>query len=181
MLDISSDERSVILEVAEKFKLKKDKIEPPDIYLDERLDKKSLNGKEMWTMSSVDYVKAMIKNLEPIMVKERMRLPRRSETPMSYDYTPELGATTEFESDGITMYQELIGELRWAIEIGRVDIGHEVSVLSSYQDSPRNGHLQKILHIFSFLNKNQKLILYFDPSPAVIDPTENTSIIVRHH
>ena len=49
------------------------------------------------------------------MVKEGMRLPRRDETPVSSDYTPELDATTEFESDGITMYQELIVELRWAI------------------------------------------------------------------
>ena len=53
-LAISSDARSVILEVAENFKLKKDKIEPPVIYLGGRLAKKSLNGKEIWTMSSVD-------------------------------------------------------------------------------------------------------------------------------
>ena len=45
------------------------------------------------------------------MVKEGMILPRRSEIPMSYDYTPKLDYTTELESDGITMYQELIGEL----------------------------------------------------------------------
>ena len=43
------------------------------------------------------------------MVKEGMRLPRRAETPMYSDYTPELDSTTELESDGITMYQELIG------------------------------------------------------------------------
>ena len=55
-------------------------------------------------------------------LKKGMRLSRRSETLMSYDYTPELDATIELESDGITMYQELIGELIWAIEIGRVDI-----------------------------------------------------------
>ena len=61
-----------------------------------------------------------------------MGLPRRSETPMSSDYTPELYATTELESDGITMYQELIGALIWVIEIRRVDIEHEVSLLSSY-------------------------------------------------
>ena len=53
-----------------------------------------------------------------------MILPRRAETLMFSDYTPELDATTELESDSITMYQELIGELRWEIEIGRVDIGH---------------------------------------------------------
>ena len=72
------------------------------------------------------------------------------------------------------MYQELIGELIWAIEIGRVDIGHEVSVLSSYQAAPRDGHLQQILHIFAFLKKNPKLTLYFDPNPVVIDPTSFT-------
>ena len=95
LLAISSDARSVILEVAEKFKLNKDKIEPPEIYLGGRLAKKSLNRKEIWTMSSVNYVKVIINNVKVIMVKEGMRLPRRSETPMSSDYTPELDATTE--------------------------------------------------------------------------------------
>ena len=90
---------------------------------------------------------------------------------MSYDYTPESDATTELESDGITMFQELIGELRWAIEIGRVDIEHEVSVLSSYQAAPRDGHLQQIFHFFAFLKKNPNLSLYFNPSPVVIYPT----------
>ena len=103
-----------------------------------------------------------------------MRLPRRSETPMFSDYTPELDATNKVESDGIAMYQELIGELRWDIEIGIVDIEHEVSVLSSYQAAPCDGHLQQILHIFAFLKKNPKLTLYFDPSSAVINPTSFT-------
>ena len=72
------------------------------------------------------------------------------------------------------MYHELIGELRWEIEIGRVDIEHEVSLLSSYQAAPRDGNLQHILHIFAFLKNNPKLTLYFDLSPAVIDPTSFT-------
>ena len=60
-------------------------------------------------MSSVDYVKGIIKNVEVRMVKEGTRLPRRSETPMSSDYIPKLDANTELESYGITMYQEIIG------------------------------------------------------------------------
>ena len=104
-LKFHSDARSVILEVVEKFKLNKDKIEPPEIYLGGRLDKNSLNGKEIWTMSSVNYVKGVIKNVEVIMIKGGMRLPRGDETPMSSDYIPELDASTELESDGITMYQ----------------------------------------------------------------------------
>ena len=64
--------------------------------------------------------------------------------------------------------------MRWAIEIGRFDIEHEASVFSSYQDSPRDGHLQHILHILAFLKKNPKLTLYLDPSTSVIDPTSFT-------
>ena len=71
-----------------------------------------------------------------------MKLPARAETPMSSDYKPKLDATTELEPDGITMYQDLIGELQWEIQIGIVEILHEVSVISAYQTSPRDGHLQ---------------------------------------
>ena len=63
MLAIISDARSVILEVAERFKLKKDKF-PLEIYLGERLAKKSMNVKDIWTVSSVDYVKGIINHVE---------------------------------------------------------------------------------------------------------------------
>ena len=56
---------------------------------------------------------------------------------MSYDYIPELDATEELQSDEVNYYQELIGILHWATEIGRVDILHEVSILSEYQVNPR--------------------------------------------
>ena len=69
LLVISSDARSFILEVAEDFKLRKNKIEPPEIYLGGRLAKRSLNGKEIFTLSSVGYVKVIIKNAEVRMVK----------------------------------------------------------------------------------------------------------------
>ena len=67
------------------------------------------------------------------------------------------------------MYQELIGEFRLAIEIGRVDIHHEVSILSAYQASPRMGHLEQLIRIFAFLKKKPKLTLYFDPASPKID------------
>ena len=47
-----------------------------------------------------------------------------------------MNSSPELDSDGIMMFQELIGMLRWAIEIGRVDILMEVSTLSAYQASP---------------------------------------------
>ena len=53
----------------------------------------------------------------------------------------------------VTFFQELIGVLRWATEIGRVDILLEVSLLSQYQANPREGHLEQLLHTFGFLRK----------------------------
>ena len=40
------------------FKLKDDKIEPPDIYLGAQLDKMIVDGIECWTMSAERYVSA---------------------------------------------------------------------------------------------------------------------------
>ena len=43
LLVISLDSLSIILEVTDKFKLKKDKMNPPELYIRVRLTKKSLN------------------------------------------------------------------------------------------------------------------------------------------
>ena len=40
-----------------------------------------------------------------------MKLPAQAEMPMSLDYKPKLDGAAEFEPHGITVYQELNGEL----------------------------------------------------------------------
>ena len=69
LLAISLDAQSIILGVAEKFKLKKESIDPNEVYLGGMFAKKSLNGQEIWTMSSADYVKAAINNIEVRLTK----------------------------------------------------------------------------------------------------------------
>ena len=53
--------------------------------------------------------------------------------------------------------------LRWAIELGRVDILLEVSLLSSHLCLPRIGHLEQVFHIFGYLKESPRRRLYFDP------------------
>ena len=60
--------------------------------------------------------------------------------------------------------------LRWAIEIGRVDMYTEVSLMSAYQAAPPQGYLEQLIHIFAFLKKQSKLRLYFDPQLPIIPP-----------
>ncbi len=82
---------------------------------------------------------------------------------MSMTYLPELNITEELSEQDVMFYQELIGVLRWATEIGTVDILLEVSLLSQYQANPREGHLEQLLHIFGYLRKHPKLTLSLSP------------------
>ena len=99
-----------------------------------------------------------------------MKLLDRAKTPISSSYRPELNATEELGANDITVFKEVIGQLRWSTEIVRVDILHEVLVLLAFQVATREGHLHQVFHIFSFIKNNPKLIIYFDPRFPNIDP-----------
>ena len=171
ILCISHDPMRPMKQIAEVLRFKKDKIEPPEFYLGARIENKKLNGKDVWTMSSKDYVKAAVDNVVKHLEKKGRKLPTRATTPMAANYIPELDDSPELDTADITTFQESIGVLRWATEIGRVDIATEVSMLSSYQAAPREGHLEQVYHIFAYLQKKPKLTLYFDPSPPKLDPS----------
>eukprot|EP00980_Cylindrotheca_fusiformis_P017704 scaffold5560_cov98-Cylindrotheca_fusiformis.AAC.1 len=91
------------------------------------------------------------------------------DTPMTGNYVPELDGSPELDQEGTQFFQEMIGILRWATELGRVDILHEVSILSQFQAGPREGHVDQALRIFGFLKKHPKLTIWMDPELPKID------------
>jgi hypothetical protein len=48
------------------------------------------------------------------------------------------------------------------VELGRIDIAVEVSMLASFTSMPRIGHLEAIFHIFAYLNQHNRSKLVFD-------------------
>jgi len=88
-------------------------------------------------------------------------------TPMQTNYRPELDVTPILGPDQANYYQSLIGVLRWAVELGRIDIHIDVSLLSSHLAQPRVGHLNQALHIFSYLKHHINSHLVFDPNYVV--------------
>ena len=72
-------------------------------------------------------------NIEEKLNKQGMKLPAMKITPLSSYYRPELRAIAELDTNDVTKFQELSGEMRWSTGIGRVDILHEVLVLSEFQ------------------------------------------------
>jgi hypothetical protein len=60
--------------------------------------------------------------------------------------------------DGVQRFQEPIGQLLWADEIGHVDILLETSLLSSYLAMPQAGHPEQAFRIlFGYLKLHPKM------------------------
>jgi hypothetical protein len=151
------------------FKLKGDAAGPPDMYLGVTLEKKTNSqGTKCWTMSPEKYVDASVKNVEEKLAKDGLRLPNKCPTPMVGEYHPSDDVSAELTAAGLHYYQELIGVLRWAVEIGRLDILLEVALLSTHLALPRQGHLEQVYHIFGYLKQSPRRRLYLDPDYPMI-------------
>ena len=87
----------------------------------------------------------------------------------SHEYCAELDNTNYCNYDLITVFQNLIGILRWVCELGRIDILYEVSILSQYLAQPRIGHLKQALNIFYYLKHHNKSWLVHDPTTFDIE------------
>ena len=174
ILAISDDDpKATLMALTSVFKLKDDKIEGPDVYLGAQLDKITTDqGIECWTMSAEKYVNASVTNVEEALAKIGLRLPGKVWTPLPADYKPEMETSAELMTeDGIQTYQELIGVLRWAVELGRVDILLEAALMATYMAMPREGHLQMLYRMFAYLKAHPKRKLGFDPAHPTVNET----------
>ena len=169
ILAISHKARDVLKAIQTIFKLKDDRIEPPDMYLGATLYIMEVDGIQGWCMSSDKYIKAAVENVEQELAWANQRLPSKCRTPMTVVYCPECDVSAELTSEGTQRYQELIGVLPWAAELGRVDILLETAKLSTYMALPRKGHIEQVYHVFGYLKAHSKRRLFFDPRHPDID------------
>ena len=169
IISISANPIDAINGIQKVFKLKNDRAEVPDMYLGCGIaNVRSNSGRQCWTLSSEKYIKAAVTNVEEKLAKSNLRLPTKCPTPMMSGYHPAEDTSPELNAEGMNYFQELIGVLRWAIELGRVDILLEVSLLSCHLSLPRSGHLQQVYHIFGYLKHSPRRRLFFDPDPPNI-------------
>ena len=88
---------------------------------------------------------------------------------MRTSYRPELDTTPELGTKDAPWYMSVIGVLRWIVELGRVDICLECSLMSSCLALPRVGNLEQVLHIFGYLKKHHNAELVFDATYLEMD------------
>jgi len=110
-----------------------------------------------------------------LLEAEGRHLKSTAKTPFSNsNYRPEVDMTEECDNESASRYSQLIGVLRWAVELGRLDIYTEVALLSQHLALPRVGHLEAVYHIFAYLNKHSTSSIIFDAS-SPISPLPSTS------
>jgi hypothetical protein len=166
-------ERLLRDKIGKYFELKEASIGPPKQYLGGHLRQVQLvNGVHAWAFSSSKYVQEAVKNVERYLETEGGALPKRAETPIQTSYRPELDVTPELRDTHAAYYQSLVGMLRWMVELGRVDICLETSMMSSHLALPREGHLAQLFHMFAYLKKYHNTEMVFDPSDPVVDPDQ---------
>lgn len=169
VLSISAAPEVALQALTGTFTLKDNKVEQPEMYLGAQLGQMNVDGATCWTMSAEKYVVAsVLKNVEEALAKKGLWLPSKCYTPLPTDYHPELETSPELKADGVQYYQELIGILRWAVELGRVDILLETSLMSTYMAMPRSGHLEQLYRMFGILKLHPKRKIAFEPQHPMI-------------
>ena len=169
---VISDNAEAILrnEIGKSFTLKEKSIGDPGQYLGGKLRKVTLdNGVDCWGFSSTQYVQDAVNNVEQYLETKGKKLVARAPAPMTNGYRPEVDISEELPEDEASYYHSLIGVLRWIVELGRVDINTEVSMLSSHLALPRRGHLNEVFHIFAHLKKHHNSEMVYDPTDVDVD------------
>jgi hypothetical protein len=83
--------------------------------------------------------------------------------PAPAGYHPEVDDSPMLEADDVQLYQSYIGILRWAVELGRIDLAHVAGVLARFSAAPREGHMVAVLRVFAYAKKHIESKLVFDP------------------
>lgn len=174
-LAVSMSPNDILMKLDQHFLLKPDSIGKPTQYLGASVKEwKFRDGETCWAMGSEQYVKEAIRNVKNWLEQRGKALRSKAPSVLPSDYRPELDVTPLLEDEEASYYQQQIGVLRWIVELGRIDICAEVSMLASFCAAPREGHLEAVMHIYSYLSRHERSHLVFDPSyvdhPVTPDP-----------
>ena len=159
---------SVLHTINSYLPLKPTSVGDPDIYLGAELKETQLpNGIYAWGLSPSKYVNQAVKNCQTHLTKkvnDKYKIPTKADNPFPTVYCADTDVSEPLDPESSSFFQHLIGVMRWMVELGRVDIAVEVSLLSFYLAYPREGHLEAAIHIMGYLRLKHNTRLIFDPT-----------------
>ena len=148
------------------FDIKYNNYGPPTAYLGANVEPFHMSdGKYSWIIKCNSYVAVAVQTIKYLLSGDNIdfktvNLPHKG--PLTHGYNPKLGVIDEFDADQVSWFQQHIGILGWAVELKRIDVQIEVTLLSQCQSSTLEVHLEAMYLIFRFLSNNPKKILVMD-------------------
>ena len=120
-------------------------------------------------MHAYDYVVQSCKMVRKWRENDGRKFKNNCEEAMKANYRPEIDISDELGDELATQYQQMISIFRWSIELERIDIITEVLFLSSFNVSPREGHLEASYCVFEYLYPHKKggRVVFDDDMPKV--------------
>jgi len=167
ILAISTDPRSILTYIDQHFTLKPGSIAKPTQYLGTTISEFRLDDdptKVRWALTAENYIKEAIRNVNNWLESRGRSLKTKTTTVLPSGYRPELDVSELLNEEDASYYMQQIGVLRWAVELARVDICCEVSMMAAFNAMPRRGHLEAVFHIFAYLNSHLRSFLVLDDS-----------------
>ena len=128
-----------------------------------------------WSISPSKYVQEAVRNFQNYLkenLSDDYELIDNVPNPFLLGYEPCMDVSPFLSPDEASYYQNIIGVMRWMVDLGRIDIYVEVSQIYSFLAMPRQGHLVNSLHIMSYLMIKHNSMLVLDPSYPGIDMSE---------
>lgn len=173
LLVLSEKPQDILNAMDQHYLLKAGSIGSPTQYLGAQVGDYRLSDdptKKRWYMSSEKYVKEAIRNVR-LWLEERNSVLKSTKTTcvLPTGYRPEVDVSDYCDVERANYYMQQIGVLRWAVELGRIDIACEVLMLAAFSAAPREGHFKAMLHMFSYLRQHECSKLVFDDSYIHID------------
>jgi hypothetical protein len=98
-------------------------------------------------ISARTFIQNVIPKFKNLIGKERKPV----KTSMSEGYHPEVDDTPLCTDEDSAKYRSIIGCCNWIIVLGKFDIAYATSAISSFNMSPREGHLKAVKRILAYL------------------------------
>ena len=145
ILVIHHNTMPILSNLDKHFKLKPDSVGGPEIYLGTKLRQTQLpTGVWAWGMSPLKYVNESVRNCSSNLktkVKGKYILLKSAENQFKMRCDMLIDISPALTLSEATCYLSLTGTLHWMVEIGRIDIATNISLLSSHLAYPHDGHI----------------------------------------
>ena len=138
VLIISHDPSCHLESIQAQYELNPSRIGPPNRYLGADMKRVTRPSDPSGSFSANTYVKTAVRNVNLLLQAEGRNLKSTAKSPFSNTaYRPETDTTDKCDTGMASWYAQLIGVLRWAVELGRIDIYTEASLLSQHLALPQ--------------------------------------------